>query len=115
MYQLSIIPYYNNLYKYYQNIIVINEKPKGPLSQYTERIKINDISPFKVNNTNTQTCYYAIKNFNNCNGLLTNENTIDLISFLNNNNYIIDYQTTKLLQKTSNYDSQELLFLFYYK
>ena len=34
MYQLSIIPYYNNLYKYYQNIIVINEKPKGPLSQY---------------------------------------------------------------------------------
>ena len=108
-YELIISPYYNNLHKCYENILVLNTEPPGPLKNHIKRINIDNLSAFETNKE--RNCIYAIKNFDNpCELLLLNDISI-LLSFFNKNNYSVDYKVTKLVKPQLDYN---LLFLFSY-
>lgn len=108
-YEIIISPYYNNLFKCYENILVLNTEPPGPLKQYIKQINIDNISAFETNKE--RNCIYAIKDFNNPNELLRICNVSQLLLFFNKNNYSVDYKLTKLIKPQLDYN---LLFLFSY-
>lgn len=108
-YELIISPYYNNLHKCYENILVLTTEPPGPLKNHIKRINIDNLSAFETNKE--RNCIYAIKNFDNpCELLLLNDVSL-LLSFFNKNNYSVDYKLTKLVKPQLDYN---LLFLFSY-
>ena len=108
-YEIIVSPYYNNLFKCYDNILVLNNKPPGPLKQHVKPINIDNISAFETNKE--RKCIYAIKNFANPCELLKLNEISQLLLFFNQNNYNIDHKTTKLIKPQLDYN---LLFLFSY-
>ncbi len=108
-YEIIVSPYYNNLFKCYENILVLNSEPPGPLKQHVKRINIDNLSAFETNKE--RNCIYAIKNFDNPCDLLKLNDVSQLLLFFNQNNYSIDYKTTKLVKPQLEYN---LLFFFSY-
>lgn len=108
-YEVIISPYYNNLFKCYENILVLNTEPPGPLKNHIKRINIDNLSAFETNKE--RNCIYAIKDFNNPCELLRICNVSQLLLFFNQNNYTVDYKLTKLVKPQLEYN---LLFLFSY-
>lgn len=84
--------YYDNNHNCYKNILTINDLNNNLLKPYTKNIKINNISPFQPHNNK---CIYAFIDSNN--EFINLENISEFTNILNNINYSIDYETTKLL------------------
>jgi len=100
---LSSMPYldqYNNCYK---NILTININPIGPLKSIVRRINPPKLSIFKEPSPccPNQTCYYAVKSFNNPQELLCLDEIPILFNFLLTNQYKIDNSLTKLMNNSS--------------
>ena len=109
MYSLSSIPYYDSIKQEYQNILMLNKTPTGPLSSITRSVTLNKLSPF---DTNTNTCprpkcvigITSMNNMNNMNShnkLMCIDDLPELFEYLLNNGYTIDTSITKILQKTT--------------
>ena len=107
--EIIVSAYYNKHYKCYDNILVLNSEPPGPLKQHVKRINLDNLSAFETNIE--RNCIYAIKNFECPCELLKLNEVSQLLSFFNQNNYSIDYKTTKLVKPQLNYN---LLFFFSY-
>lgn len=107
--EVIVSPFYNNAFKYYENILTLNSEPPGPLKEHIKRITINNLSAFETNKE--RNCIYAIKNFDNPNELLKLNEVSQLLLFFNQNNYTIDSKLTKLIKPQLDYN---LLFLFSY-
>jgi hypothetical protein len=102
MYSLSSIPYYDSIKQEYQNILMLNKMPTGPLSSITRSVTLNKLSPFE-SNTNTcprPKCVIGIKSINCHNKLMCIDDLPELFEYLLNNGYTIDTSITKILQKT---------------
>ena len=108
-YEVIISPYYNNLLQNYENILVLNQQPPGPLKDHVKRINIDNLSAFET--FDERNCVYALTDFEYPNKLLSVDNVSQLLTFFNKNNYSVDYQITKLIKKEVSYN---LFFLFSY-
>lgn len=103
-YILSVEPYLNQYQKQYQNILVINQMPTGPLAERTVRINPPKLSPFTESSTSHHCgqCIYAIRH--NCpsahHEYATLEDVPETLIYLVSNGYKIDHDTTRLLQRT---------------
>jgi hypothetical protein len=102
-YIISVEPYLNQYQKQYQNILVVNDMPSGPLSQRVVRINPPKLSPFNDSAINRgHQCIYAIRN--DCLSAGYEYATLDdipqMLVYLVSNGYKIDHDTTKLLQRT---------------
>ena len=103
IYSLRSIPYYDSINQEYQNILILNKMPSGPLNTIVKRVTLNKLSPFEVNTNNCPRpkCVIGINNINCHNKLMCIDDLPDLFEYLINNGYTIDTSTTKILQKTS--------------
>lgn len=102
LYSLTSQPYYCSINRCYRKILVLNQKPDGPLYRISRRINPPKLSPFKERPIccNEPTCIWAIKNpENNCD-LLCVEELPFLFEFLINNGYIIDTSITKMMNES---------------
>ena len=123
VYSLYIQPYYDNHNEQYINIVTINKRPDGALSNYVTNIKFNRLSEYGgFNNIRNcaPLCVYAIKNIimSGCNSLnlLSPENIDELVEFLVENNYTIDKDLTKIMNnnKINLINGKRLLFYIRY-
>ena len=109
MYALTSKPYYNTYTQCYENIIMINMLPEGPLRKLVRRINIPILSKTYTNLYNNNRCGLVLTKIiiNNCNcnysnsytkNNLMNPNDIpDLFSFLTANGYVINTQVTNMM------------------
>jgi hypothetical protein len=112
-YTLSIEPYLNTFTKQYENIIVIDKMPKGPLAELVSHVKSPRLSPFTEPHTNN-CCKYAIRrHYNRENNFLTSDDVPSLLSYLSTNGYTINTEITKIVQKT-NLNKKKFVCVFYY-
>jgi hypothetical protein len=73
--------------------------PPGPMQKFVTRYMPQKLSPFYDVNETIQ-CKYAIIARQN-KDFVTDAELPALMTFLNSNGYSVDYQTTKLLQKSN--------------
>jgi hypothetical protein len=111
-YTLSIEPYLNTQTKQYQNIIVIDNMPNGPLQKFVTRYMPQKLSPFYDVNETIQ-CKYAIIARQN-KDFVTDAELPALLSFLNSNGYTVDSQTTKVVQKSNITHKKNFVCIFSY-
>ena len=97
-YIITAQPYLNQHTKQYQNILVVNDRTSGPLSQRIVRINPPKLSPFNSSSSLSQ-CIYAIRNEANDDYMTVNDFP-EFSLYLVSNGYTIDYDMTKLLQNT---------------
>ena len=118
LYSFYIQPYYDSTNEEYINIITINKKPNGPLSNFVTTLRYNKLSDFSgFNKMCTPLCIYAIKNINtiSCNSLnlLSAENVDELVTFLIENSYTINKDVTKIMSNEKVYVNNGKKLLFY--
>ena len=99
-------PYYDQYCKQYQNILMVNIVPDGPLGAFIRKIQLPRLYREGSNYNGADGCGLVITNFfpNNTfsnsklkNGLLTPNEIPDLCSFLTANGYQIETQLTNML------------------
>ena len=117
LYTLQSIPYYNTIIQQYTNILILNKQPEGELLKITKRINQNKLSPFKTNSNicHAPNCLYAITKIDNRNELMCIDELPDLFEYLLNNNYEVDNQVTKIMQKSNVKTSGELICIIKYR
>jgi hypothetical protein len=108
-------PYYDQYCKQYQNILMVNVVPEGPLGRLIRRIQLPRLYREGSLYNGIDGCGLAItnpfpnlntfsNNFNNnrnCNnGLLTPNEIPDLYSFLTSNGYQIETQLTNMMNQS---------------
>jgi hypothetical protein len=108
-------PYYDQYCKQYQNILMVNVVPEGPLGRLIRRLQLPRLYREGSNYNGVEGCGLAItnpfprnnfnNNFNNnnrnCNnGLLTPNEIPDLYSFLTSNGYQIETQLTNMMNQS---------------
>lgn len=96
-------PYYDRCSQQYQNILMLNIEPEGPLRPFVKRIQLPRLTPFQTEKSE-ETCGLVLTNFlnnNNRNWLMTPNDIPDLYSFLTGNGYQIDTQLTNMMNQSS--------------
>jgi len=102
-------PYYDRYSQQYQNILMLNVEPEGPLRAFVRRLQFPRLSAFQPDKSEEK-CGLVLTNFfnnnqnynknNNKNGLLTPNDIPDLYSFLTANGYQIDTQLTNMMNQS---------------
>jgi hypothetical protein len=105
-------PYYDRYSQQYQNILMLNIEPEGPLRRFVRRIQLPRLTSFQTEKSE-ETCGLVLTNFlnnnqnyynnnqnNNKNGLMTPNDIPDLYSFLTANGYQIDTQLTNMMNQS---------------
>lgn len=90
-------PYLDTVNQSYKNIVVVNLKPQGPLSDLVRFMNFPPLSEFKEPRQHNS-CGYALtslREYNNCD-LMEVDEVPDLISYLTINGYKIDTSVTKM-------------------
>ena len=94
-YALYRMPFLDQREKQYKTVLSISTFPKGPLSSMVTRLRYPKLSPFKEESPR---CILAIMSPGSPNPM-TIEQFPELLGFLSNNDYLIDFNVTKLIQK----------------
>lgn len=101
VYTLSLQVYRDTYSEQYQNIIVINMMPEGPLRSIVKQIQTPFLSPFETNiGCNNNRCALVLTGSqSSCfkNNYLTENDIPNLFSFLVSNGYTIDTSITKMM------------------
>jgi len=105
-------PYYDQYCKQYQNILLVNVVPDGPLGAFIRRLQLPRLYKEGSNYNGVEGCGLAIVNlfpstFSHINsnsklknGLLTPNEIPDLYSFLTSNGYQIETQLTNMMNQS---------------
>jgi len=107
-------PYYDRNCQQYQNILMVNTVPEGPLGAFIRKIQIPRLHREATSYSSIEGCGLAItnpffnhvynsfsNNNNHCkNGLMTPNEIPDLYSFLTSNGYQIETQLTNMLNQS---------------
>ena len=101
--------YYDNINICYKNIFIINNMPKGPLSEIVRQLHMPEASAF-TSSYKRRKCVNAIyrineETHNNCdncdkNNLMNPDDIGSLFNFLLQNNYKIDTSLTNMMNKS---------------
>ena len=114
-YTLTIEPYLNTFSKQYENIIVIDKMPVGPLGQLVSRFRASRLSPFDDPHDSQNCCKFAIRrNYRKDNEFLTADDIPSLLAYLSTNGYSINSEITKIVQKTNYNKRKSFVCVFYY-
>jgi hypothetical protein len=104
-------PYYDRCSQQYQNILMLNVEPEGPLREFVRRLQLPRLTPYQTEKSE-ETCGLVLTNFlnnqkyynnnqnNNKNGLMTPNDIPDLYSFLTASGYQIDTQLTNMMNQS---------------
>ena len=100
-------PYYDRCSQQYQNILMLNVEPEGPLRAFVRRLLLPRLTPFQTDRSEEK-CGLVLTNFlnnqnqnqNNRNWLMTPDDIPDLYSFLTSNGYQIDTQLTNMMNQS---------------
>jgi hypothetical protein len=95
-------PYYDRCSQQYQNILMLNVEPDGPLRGFVRRLQLPRLTSFQSDKLE-ETCGLVLTNFlnnNNRNWLMTPNDIPDLYSFLTTNGYQIDTQLTNMMNQS---------------
>jgi hypothetical protein len=106
-YQLRAVVYLDKQNECYKKIVIINQKPQGPLQSLVRSLHIPKPSPFKTpsNCCPSPYCHQAIMHPIKTKELLCMNEIADLFSYLTTNGYTIDTEITKImLQGTEKID-----------
>jgi len=108
---LYLEPVLNTYYQTYQNIITLNKIPPGPLAEMVTQISISKLSPFQqapLLNNSPYNCTFVLLRYPKTSGLsikntdyfMTADDIPSVLSYLQENGYIIDTTITTLLNKS---------------
>jgi len=100
-YALYRIPFLDQREKQYKTILSINAFPKGPLSSMVTRLRYPKLSPFKEESPRCVLAITSPGSSNQNQNLMTIEQFPELLGFLSNHDYQIDFNVTKLIQKNN--------------
>ena len=103
VYTLSLQVYRNTYTEDYQNIIVINMVPDGPLRNIVRRVQTPILSPFETpTDCRNKRCALVLIGSHGCfkNNYMTEDDIPNLFSFLTSNGYTIDTSVTKMMTKS---------------
>ena len=98
-------PFYNQSNQCYQNVIMINTIPEGPLKSFVKRIQLPRLSPFQQEGpcNSIQTCGLVLLNnvYNKgyCTEYMTPNEMPDLFAYLSSNGYQIETQLTNMMNQ----------------
>jgi len=104
-------PYYDRCSQQYQNILMLNVEPEGPLRAFVRRLRLPRLTPFQTERSEEK-CGLVLTNFlnnnqnynnnnnKNNNWLMTPNDIPDLYSFLTSNGYQIDTQLTNMMNQS---------------
>jgi hypothetical protein len=99
-------PYYDRCSQQYQNILMLNVEPEGPLRRFVRRLLLPRLTPYQTEKSEEK-CGLVLTNFLNNNqnynlknGLMTPNDIPDLYSFLTANGYQIDTQLTNMMNQS---------------
>lgn len=100
-YQLRAVVYLDKRNDCYKKIVIINQKPQGPLQTLVRSLHIPKPSPFTTYNNCCPSpyCHQAIMHPTKSNELLCMNEIADLFSFLTTNGYTIDTEITKMMMQ----------------
>jgi len=110
LYSLQQQPYYDSFTQSYRQIITINKMPEGPLKKRVKRVHNPQLSPFQFpppQNCPPPNCIFAI--YGDCGQLMCVDQLPEFFNYLIQNNYIFDYQLTKMMEKSKVQSSNTLL------
>lgn len=110
-FSIYVEPYLNSYFQTYQNIITLDSMPAGPLRKMVARISSSKLSPFQQVSPfsdNVFGCKFALMRYPCVNGFSIKYKDsfmidVDLPAILNYlimNGYVIDTDTTRILQKS---------------
>ena len=103
-------PFLNPYSKHYSNILCLNCIPLGPIAQYVQHVKTQQISEF-VNEPNE--CIYAImKNDYSNSEYMTIDDLPHFLIYLKQNNYTVHHSFNEII--TSNVEVKSHICLFSY-
>jgi hypothetical protein len=98
-------PYYDRCSQQYQNILMLNVEPEGPLRTFVRRLQLPRLTPYQTEKSEEK-CGLVLTNFlnnnqnQNQNGLMTPNDIPDLYSFLTAYGYQIDTQLTNMMNQS---------------
>jgi hypothetical protein len=99
-------PYYDRCSQQYQNILMLNVEPEGPLRAFVRRLLLPRLTPFQTDRSQEK-CGLVLTNFLNNNNNYKNNNWLmtpndipDLYSYLTANGYQIDTQLTNMMNQS---------------
>ena len=98
---ITSTPYYDRCSQQYQNILMLNVEPEGPLRTFVRRLRFPRLSAFQPDKAEEK-CGLVLTNFlnKNNNWLMTPNDIPDLYSFLTANGYQIDTQLTNMMNQS---------------
>jgi len=108
-------PYLEVSDKSYKNIITINTMPAGPLSSIVQKVRFEQLSPFKKNTE--YACDYGFCSLTNPGRLMNIEELPNLISYLTTNGYTINTKITNVINSNDslvNTSNNNLIFFINY-
>lgn len=102
---ITSAPYYDKCRQQYQNILMLNVEPDGPLRSFVRRLQLPRLTSFQSDRDKSEEkCGLVLTNFlnnqNNKNWLMTPNDIPDLYSFLTSNGYQIDTQLTNMMNQS---------------
>jgi hypothetical protein len=108
---LYLEPVLNTYYQTYQNVITLNKIPPGPLADMVTQISTSKLSPFQqapIMNNSPYNCAFVLLRYPKSSGLsiknsdyfMTADDIPSVLSYLQDNGYVIDTTITTLLNKS---------------
>jgi len=108
---LYLEPILNTYYQTYQNVITLNTMPPGPLADMVTQISITKLSPFQqapILNNSPYNCTFVLLRYPKSSGFsiknsdyfMTADDIPSVLSYLQDNGYIIDTGITTMLNKS---------------
>ena len=100
-YQLRAVVYLDKRNDCYKKIVIINQKPQGPLQTLVRSLHIPKPSPFTTYNNCSPSpyCHQAIMHPTKPKEFLCMNEIADLFSFLTTNGYTINTEITKMMMQ----------------
>jgi hypothetical protein len=98
-------PYYDRCSQQYQNILMLNVEPEGPLRAFVRRLLLPRLTPFQTDRSQEKcglvlTNFLNNNNYKNNNWFMTPNDIPDLYSYLTANGYQIDTQLTNMMNQS---------------
>ena len=108
---LYLEPVLNRYYQTYQNVITLNTMPSGPLADMVTQISTSKLSPFQqapIMNNSPYNCTFVLLRYPKTSGFsiknsdyfMTADDIPSVLSYLQDNGYIVDTAITTLLNKS---------------
>jgi hypothetical protein len=118
LFRIQSIPWYDTHEQAYYNALTINGIPKGELANHIQRKSKPKLSPFQTYNyhnthSHEEQCPYLIYKTQYDRVPMCEDDYDWLLMFLLDNNYVVDFEMTKMINKSKFSNNQKRLLCFF--